>query len=272
LIRHRTKRPDFELDAMIARNHPTWLKRALKAKVNSPIWNELRDLYHQLQHGKCAYCERRLSDRRIGGHGRPVDHFRPKNEVREWPCPDHLKKHKLGSGCKPAYSALAHNPLNYALTCIECNSSLKKCYFPVAGERNLLDSDPGTLKQELALLIYPIGDVDEDPEDLLRLDGFLIQAAHPKPTHEWLRAEVTMRLFMLGPDDQSRSELVDERCREIDRAFKAFRDDDDLTSFLHDSQVHANCIRCFLRLCRSNPKRAEKIHELAKMRLESHGL
>ncbi len=273
MIRYATQREGFDFYNRLEAEHPRWMQRALQAKPTDAIWNELRKLYFDLQGGKCAYCERQLTDvNRAGGHDKPVDHFRPKGEVKEWRSKqDRLQGYETGKGCRPGYRLLAHEPMNYALSCVTCNSSLKKCFFPVAGKRQLNQRKVRKLASEGPLLLYPIGDMDDDPEGLLCFDGFQIQATSEEGTHDWLRAEVTMELFALGPDGLSRDELIDERCREIDRAYRTFEAGDDLSSFQRLEQIHANCVRCFLRLCKKNPRRAARIHDLAKKRLASRG-
>ena len=49
----------------------------------------------------------------------------------------------------------------------------KSNYFPIAGQRGPQSDDTGALTVEEPFLIYPIGDGDDDPEQLIRFVGFV---------------------------------------------------------------------------------------------------
>ena len=69
------------------------------------------------------------------------------------------------------YYRLAYHIFNYAAACKPCNSALKKNGFPIAGTYRLEADDLEALKDEEAYLIYPLGDMDEDPEELIEFHG-----------------------------------------------------------------------------------------------------
>lgn len=218
---------------------PGWLARAINNPKNG-IWNKVRDVYTRIQHGKCAYCERLLSDpsQVNSGHGRPVDHFRPKT----------------------LYPLLAHEPLNYAVACIDCNSALKKSQFPVEAARKDKETNPAELKREKPLLIYPIGAVDENPEALITFNGYIAMAV-AKKGYRKRRAIETLKLFHTGPEiNSTRREILRERAERICAIWvnpKRWAD------YESPDQAHANCCRSFVKLCQTSPDTAKKLYELA---------
>jgi hypothetical protein len=113
------------------------------------------------------------------------------------------------------------------------------------------------MKSEGAFLIYPIGDIDEDPETLIRFVGM-----HPEPVaaagrRGYYRALVTIELFQLD-NAVTRKELFKARARLIRLLFKELetlnsrqslsrqRDAREWISILLGSrEPHANCLRSF---------------------------
>jgi hypothetical protein len=57
------------------------------------------------------------------------------------------------------------------MACKTCNSTLKKNHFPIEGTRDSASTDPAQMSDEKALLIYPIGATDDDPEQLIEFEG-----------------------------------------------------------------------------------------------------
>ena len=52
----------------------------------SHSWSEVKAVFMQLQHEKCAYCERQLPGADHGGAAEhDLEHFRPKSAVDPWP-------------------------------------------------------------------------------------------------------------------------------------------------------------------------------------------
>ncbi len=60
------------------------------------------------------------------------------------------------------------------MSCKTCNSTLKKNLFPIEGTRDSGSTDPSKMKSEKALLIYPIGDFDTDPQELIAFEACLL--------------------------------------------------------------------------------------------------
>ena len=96
---------------------------------------------------------------------------------------------------------LAYDPFNYAVACKPCNTVLKANYFPIAGQRRRAARRPPSRDTERPFLIYPIGDLDDDPEDLIAWRG-----CHPLPANargfDGLRAMVTIAIFKLDDPNE----------------------------------------------------------------------
>src|SRR5690606_29373654 len=78
----------------------------------SAVWGGAKEALEKLMHGKCWYCE--ANEVR---HDRAVDHFRPKNEVK-----DHVTDKILDH---PGYWWLAFEPDNFRYSCQYCNEIRK---------------------------------------------------------------------------------------------------------------------------------------------------
>jgi hypothetical protein len=76
-----------KIKTLITDMKATWFDRtheALDALPTKPrssdfrtLWSEVKDVYIELQHSKCAFCEKPLE----GRIEQDVEHFRPKAEV-----------------------------------------------------------------------------------------------------------------------------------------------------------------------------------------------
>ena len=290
-----------ELRRLVMKHDPTWLKRArqqtkaLETGVPDPefpsLWSEIKDVYIRLQGGdragKCAYCEKWLEADKIE---HDVEHFRPKARVARWNVPEHLvpefqaagvRVNQPVKGSEPGYRLLAYHLLNYATACKECNSVLKRNLFPITGKRLSNAKDPARLKTEGALLIYPIGHVDTDPEELIEFKG-ISPRAKAGAGLDRLRAMVTIEIFRLD-DWRDRKSLIHDRLEWIEKLLWALQRRDRgapsndvlnakkaiarLTSFTFR---HANCLRSFHRLYERNRGEAEGFYEEAKRYLESY--
>jgi hypothetical protein len=283
MVRH-----DITLDELRHRievEKPGWLAKAKKktialsagtGRLRFPgIWSEIKQVYITLQGSKCAFCEKWLEDEKIE---HDVEHFRPKGRVDHWPLPRKLGKAGLvvrqqTSGSEPGYSRLAYHPLNYMAACKKCNTILKKNWFPIAGKRDVNGGDPAKMANEQALLIYPISDIDDDPEQLITFHGLSPRAKVSSgfPSH---RAQVTICVFQLD-DWRQRKELNKDRAEFLEKLFWALRQRDTQTSTsLEINQAsqaitrltskrfrHANCLRSFHRLYESSRGDAQAIYQ-----------
>src|SRR5262249_1945903 len=138
-------------------------------------WSDIKPAYIDLQFSKCGFCEKPLE----GKIEQDVEHFRPKGAVVAWPVPKALAAEIEAAGfpvTQPkagtkGYKSLAYPPLNYVTACKTCNSIRKKNYFPIAGRRRLGGRDPAALGDEQPYLMYPLSDIDVDPEDLIEFSA-----------------------------------------------------------------------------------------------------
>lgn len=293
MIRYQIARKDLE--ALIRAEKSDWLVRAKERteqfrtkgryEERSSIWSEVKAVYMRLQgNSKCAYCERKLEAIDVGKVEQDVEHFRPKSSVKAWKISQAMKD--LGISITEApdkglgYFLLPYHLFNYSAACKPCNSALKKDYFPIAGKYDLKGEDPKKLKKEKPYLIYPIGDFDNDPEDLFRFHG-----TSPQPVvgsgYKRLRALVTIEFFKLD-DPNERKNLIRERVmvillmhpyleklkvpvtpaekalakRIVDRATRP-------------DAAHTNCARSFRSLFEKDPGEAKSIVEKAAQLLDS---
>ena len=145
------------------------------------------------QHDKCAYCEKDL--REEAAH---VDHFRPKGAVSE----NNTKVY-------PGYYWLAYRWENLYLSCLACNSSYKKDFFPLVEPINRLRSHDGQLSDEEPMFINP---GEENPRDHI---GFRLDA----PVHFSEKGKVTIEILKLD----TRVKLIKARLEKL-QILKLFRD------------------------------------------------
>jgi 5-methylcytosine-specific restriction endonuclease McrA len=213
-----------ELEQRIRTQKADWLNRAKtrtatfrqqgRYEEDSSIWSEVKVVYIRLQgNAKCAYCERKLEAEERGKGEQDVDHFRPKSQVKSWKMPKSLADLGIKTSAVPnekrGYFLLSYHPFNYAAACKPCNSALKRDYFPIADAYNLIGEDPKQLKKEKPYLIYPIGDWDTDPEQLIRFHGVSPQPVAVKGYRRH-RALVTIEFFELDNVNR-RKNLIRER-------------------------------------------------------------
>ncbi|EIM30453.1 HNH endonuclease family protein [Microvirga lotononidis] len=235
-----------------------------------PSWSDVKPVFMRLQSNKCAFCEWPLGGEFAGKATQDVEHFRPKNAVKEWP-----KKPKKGTpptypfstgGKGDGYHWLAYDLGNYAAACKACNTARKSNYFPIAGAaRGASGADIATLNAlEQPFLIFPLGTVDDDPEDLITFEGIVAKPTRDDDSHERRRATVTIDFFALN----SREELWEDRFRVIREVFyalgqaKTAKDDmadaalRTIADAISESGPQASCARSYLRLIEDDPELA----------------
>ncbi len=269
----------------------TWRDRATKRtkeiesgsrKKITGMWSEIKPVYMSLQSSKCAFCEKSIEDQAIE---QDVEHFRPKNEIRRWPIPKYLSGacfniNQPASGSEPGYRLLAYHPMNYVTSCKTCNSVFKKNYFPIAGKRMSGVKDPYDSKKELPYLIYPLGDLDCKPEQLIKF-----YALSPQPRRngfDRLRAMVTIELF--GLDNESkRNWLFKDRAKHIENLYYILKERDEeandestrrkaatrVKTLKSKKEPHSNCLRSYERLWKANRQEAQVVYNKIKKFLES---
>jgi len=275
-----------ELETQIENEKQGWLQKAKERtekfrqkgyyEESSSIWSDVKPVYMRLQgESKCAYCERKLESSDYGKIEQDVEHFRPKKNVRKWKLPKRLKDRGITATKVPdenkGYYLLPYHLFNYAAACKPCNSTLKKNYFPVAGDYDLDGENPAELMKEKPFLIYPIGNFDEDPERLIRFHGVIPQAVSRRG-HKQARALVTIEFFKLD-DVVKRKNLFRERAVIIVTLYPQLKKIADgtaeadsqqiVTGFTSSKAPHTNCARSFKRLFESDPIEAKALFERA---------
>ena len=218
-----------DLEAQIEEEKPGWIQKArlrtaAMTSVTAPAsfpnrWSQIKRVYIDLQGSKCAFCEKWLEDEAIE---HDVEHFRPKGHVDRWPVPPKLKKagvivRQASGRTEPGYKRLAYHPLNYVAACKTCNTILKKTWFPITGTRYIDGDNPASMSSEQALLIYPISDVDVDPEVLIDFHGLSPKSKISSgfPCH---RALVTIEVFQLD-NWRRRKELNKDRAEWLEKLY-----------------------------------------------------
>lgn len=252
-----------------------WLSKAKKltielkkkpAKVITSEWSPIKGVYTKIQHGKCAFCERVLGEHELASVEFDVEHFRPKNAVKAWP--DQATIEALGLpadfpasvGAGRGYRLLAYHHLNYASSCKVCNERLKACFFPIAGKKHIYNgvSPQVLLKTEQPYLIYPLGDFDDDPQDMISFEGIMAVPRKEAGSHEHNRALVTIAFFRLNA---IRDDLLMLRAKTLQDVFTKLELYEataspkrraeiwaDILLFADERAYDVNCIRSFLRL------------------------
>lgn len=277
-----------QLRARINQKDPNWLADAAARTIRirtagryterASIWSRIKPVYMQLQgECKCAFCERKLEAPQFGRGEQDVEHFRPKKRVNKWTVPRELQR--VGITCTDpgpqaaGYHLLAYALFNYCASCKPCNSALKRNYFPIAATYDQQGDDPKALRTEQPYLIYPIGDFDEAPEDLIAFRGLF---AYPLAAGGLRRdrARVTIHFFQLN--SLRRRNLLLERARIISALFPQLEvlagrvqglpvADAQLVVDTYTSRrsPHTNCARSFVRLYHSDRDEAQRIHAAA---------
>lgn len=102
-----------------------------------------------MQHGKCAFCERRVNE------DGDVEHFRPKKAIQQ------AVGQKLE---RPGYYWLAYEWTNLFLACSACNQRQKRNLFPLENQGNRAKSHKSDISIEQPLFIDP---TRENPEEFI---------------------------------------------------------------------------------------------------------
>ncbi|KRG76693.1 hypothetical protein ABB28_02550 [Stenotrophomonas chelatiphaga] len=283
----RIRVAEAQLRALVSAHDRRWLDKARLRTAEyrrqgryvegSEFWGDIKQVYIELQHEKCAYCESRLAGHALASKVHEVEHFRPKSRVSAWPpatgkgAVGFLPPCAVGRASTRGYYLLAYHPLNYVIACTRCNSTLKADFFPVRGRRSTRASTPRAARAEDPLLVYPLGTLDTDPARILRFDGVL---AVPRRTrggdHE--RARVTIEFFQLNHQD-----LTSRRARLLGALWLSLRAvqlpglPDDLRQLQQQSIAYAQsdraefaaCARDFVALHGADRERADTLGGLA---------
>jgi hypothetical protein len=263
---------------------PNWFKKAearkLKFKLlhryeeKSSIWSKAKPAFMRLQMSKCAFCERQFENPDYGKIEFDVEHFRPKSSVAAWPDPVRHPglRYTFSTGGANArgYYWLAYELQNYAASCKVCNTALKLNFFPIAGKRGRLQATLSALARERPFLCYPIGNIDNDPEELVT---FLTTTAVPAKAsgHKRRRGQIIIDFFALN----QREQLHRERARMIGLFGAALKAEARGTATAADTELiarmtlpllpHAACLRAFKRLWAQDRVTAERAYDLCRV-------
>ena len=272
-----------ELRRRIREHDPNWLAQAENGE--EPAWSRIKDVFVSIQHFKCGYCERPMPrpQRRAGADadsqtlgGRreyDLEHFRPRRQVARWPTATSGPQYEFETGedMEGGYPWLAHDCLNYLVSCKTCNQDNKKTCFPVSGPRGTEDDNVHQLNQtERPFLVNPVGTDDVRPEELVGFRSFVAVPCNAQG-HEHRRGQVIIDLFGLN----LRDELRLERCNliramwpylELNRTGNPTARDDaerEIDGLTRPSSQHANCARCFRSLYQTDRANARACYQEA---------
>ena len=145
--------------------------------------------------GKCAYCEKDL--REEAAH---VDHFRPQKSVIN----------NNGKRIYPGYYWLAYQWENLYMSCLACNSSYKKDFFPLVMEENRARSHHDSIDDEEPLLIDP-GKEGDDPRNHIRF-----RFDFPESHLDSEKGKKTIEILKLD-DEKKRPNLIKDRLKVLNR-------------------------------------------------------
>lgn len=221
-----------ELMDRVNQEYPTW----------GNDWRKLKPLFGEIQHQKCAYCERKLRHSKHTFEG-DIDHFRPKSK----------------------YPRLAYNPANYVLTCSICNRSYKGDGFPIKEQIKPSEVDSAQPTEEDPDLIHPLDPKEPKLEEVIGFKGMIARSIARQGSREEERANAMIDFFSLN----ERADLREERVRCMERIYLAFTQSHDgvaqtvLKRAENASQAHTNFSKCYLSLCQTDPQRAKEIVEAA---------
>jgi len=271
------------IETLINTHNETWIKRAsertatykVEGKVthDSHIWSQIKEVYMKIQGNKCAFCETELEGKDSGKGLHDIEHFRPKNRIRKWkssPEFDSLGIHITAPSASKGYHLLTYNLLNYSISCKPCNQAIKSDRFPIKGNYNTTMENPATESDaETPLLLFPLGQIDVDCENLISFRGSVPVTIKPNGL-EFERAITTIDFFRLGRADL-RGKLFKERCLKI-IIIDAFLDDDDdpedyeviLKEIIADYSDHANCARSYIHLLKTDKIKASEVLKEAR--------
>jgi hypothetical protein len=251
--------PGKSIENLVDAKHPDWRSKNTVWDGKSSPWSDIKAVFGNLQHGKCAYCERPLQAHADEDkYDTDIEHIRPKQKVTAWG--------GLASGRPDGYAWLATDVQNYVLSCKTCNSGRKKNHFPIAGKAGLKNASVAALNaREQPFLLNPLDPTDPDPEDLIDWEGFTPVAKTPASSNAFLyqRGELLIEFFALEQRYGVRRGCA-EQIRKVWNAFKLRNDPDDGAThqaFLQrcvreNSEPHAACTRAFLRLIASDVRQA----------------
>ena len=283
-----------QIEDLIDRHDPTWrAKAADRTKIlehegryldGPPDWGDVKLVFMRLQNFKCAFCERPLARAFAGSIEHDVEHFRPKGSIKAWPRKTRGRTSdydfNTGDASASGYHWLAFEVENYATACKPCNTIRKSNCFPIEQQRGKPNADIRSLNaSEQPLLIFPIGEIDDDPSDLITFEGIVAVPRH-KRGRKHRRARITIDFFALN----EREELWEDRFRAIALVYMAMEvlhSNPDPTKqaaarrrlgdAVSDNSPHASCARAFLATMTADYAKAWTYYTYAEAALRTTG-
>jgi hypothetical protein len=140
-----------------------------KLNFNDSFWGKYKNHFVKAQHGKCGYCELRMSS-----YG-DMEHYRPKSVVEELKITGferedlmNVSGRTFAKSCKYGYWWLAYDWDNYLLSCTLCNQPWKRALFPILEGRpenedfgsEYPHKSPVVDDKETPLLLNPYDDIE----------------------------------------------------------------------------------------------------------------
>lgn len=154
--------------------------RKLTKEDFPPLWSDFKDVFVQAQHGKCFFCEGRVTATHYGD----VEHFRPKAAIT---LPGPGITGKKGKKTIPVSAAgywwLAYDWDNYSLSCQLCNQQHKKNHFPTVPQ--IPPTGPNRGNPEEALILNAFDDEDFEAAWEISESGLLIDR-NEKGKQTWI--------------------------------------------------------------------------------------
>jgi hypothetical protein len=261
------------LHASIEGVSPGWHAKKKKA------WSDVKPVYLALQSNLCAYCEAprdfvRAEVAELDAAPREkdgefaVEHFRPKGATSRWP--DASAKRRLEgagvdvlavrAGRASGYGKLRFSPWNYVASCYTCNSTLKANRFPIAGAATA-PKGPDRLHiealndRERPLLLFPLGDLDEDPEAVIGWNGVMPVPKRRRDAAD-ARGAVTIVFFRL--DGVGRPRLLEARFRQLATLLALLKIEADVSLVLKTEPFRA-CMRAYHARWLEDPEAAAQL-------------
>ncbi len=276
------------LESEIRKIDHAWLDKAKRRtqvmvekgffEEKSSIWHIVKSIYMKVQNNKCVFCERQFEGVDSGKIEHDLEHFRPKGKVDAWPAGGNSSPRydfATGDEFAPGYYWLAYNLTNYAAACKVCNSVFKKAFFPISASRAELPRNTqngfelGKLADEQPFLCYPLGETDDDPEDLITFRATTAVPVHAVG-HKHARAKVMIDFFGLN----EREQLHRERARMIamfghwfEKQTAGTANVDDLKAIekiMSPALPHSACLKAFARLWATDASLAMQTYKICQ--------
>lgn len=251
--------------AQIQQLIPNWLTLR---DSQAERWSETKPVFLELQSFKCCYCQCEVNGRlnpstnRRSTVGQDIEHYRPKNLVKPWKFPEGWPNPpRITEGPPAGYSWLRHHELNYAVSCKDCNTTFKANYFPILQPHQNYGAkpEPQELTVEKPLLIFPLGDLDDDPENIITFLGWdaLPHSSLSSTDLAYWRAVACIEILNLN-----RQDLIGRRQARIAELGMLRGLSQNRASFDFATTTGAEfsaCCRAYVRLCSDNPAEAKSL-------------